>query len=375
MRVGIITITDGQNYGNRLQNYALQTVLHNLGLDVETLQRRTSRDRSFCQNIVFFIKQIVKKVIGRKDTQFARICRGRRFNSFNRKFIVFSSYELCNNVAPKNLSDKYDYFICGSDQIWNARFDIVKEDIKNNLAFFAREEQRIAYAASFGTKDVAYGYENLFRDELKKFKSIGVREEEGKRLVNELCNRKDAKVVIDPTLLLTQEQWKRIEKKPKYIKEGERFIVSYVISDNNKKLNDCIYDISNQFNARIIILDVEFLADDRVLNQDFFCTMPNEFIWLISHAECVLTDSYHASIFSILFHKPFICYKRKATEVGNDMGSRIENLLKMFDLVDFLDDIDEPIKRPRQYDEKNVEFIQERQREIALLFLKDAIGI
>ena len=375
MKVGIVTITDGQNYGNRLQNYALQAVLCDLGLEVETLKRRTSRDKSLFCNIEFFIKQIIKRIVGRKDTQFARLCRKRRFNSFNKEYISFSSYVLHDNVAPRDLSAKYDYFVCGSDQIWNARFDIVKEDIKNNLAFFASEEQRIAYAASFGTKDIANGYEDLFRDELKKFKSIGVREEEGKRIVSELCNRKDVKVVIDPTIMLTQEQWKRIEKKPKYIKEGERFIVSYVISEDNKKLKDYISDIANQYNARIIKLSVEFLADDRVVNRDFFCTMPNEFIWLISHAECVLTDSYHASIFSILFHKPFICYKRKAIEVGNDMGSRIENLLKMFDLVDFIDDIDEPIKKPRQFDEKNVELIQERQRKVALLFLKDAIGI
>ena len=158
-KVGILTITDGANYGNRLQNYAMQAFLTSLDLDVETIQRETPRDKHGIVLLKHLAKQYIKRLIGRKNTDFALRERKRKFSEFNRTYIRFSNTCLSNNQAPEDLKNQYDYFICGSDQIWNANFDVVKCDIKNHLAAFAYPHQRIAFAASFGTNSIAPGFE------------------------------------------------------------------------------------------------------------------------------------------------------------------------------------------------------------------------
>lgn len=371
MKVGILTITDGQNYGNRLQNYAMQEMLKNIGLEVETIQRRTRRDLTGINKMKADMKYAIKRMIGYKCDHYRRI-RKKRFAGFNNKYIKFSQNILKNNIAPDGLNDKYDYFIVGSDQVWNARLEIIKEDIKNHLAFFAEPEKKIAYAASFGTDDVAPEYRNLFSEGLSTYKAIGVREDSGVDIVKKICGRNDATVVLDPTMMLSVEQWRKLERKPKYI-QNQKYIVTYFLGGRGQKLTSYIKEIANEFQAEVINLDIEFLLDNDIEDKNFFTTTPDEFVWLIEHAECVLTDSFHASVFSILFHKPFCTYERIAEEKENNMGSRIQTLLKKFGLLKYYGDIENPILRPQTYDISKINEVLKHERDTSIQFLKKAL--
>ena len=357
MKVAIITITDGANYGNRLQNYALQTVLQKIGLECETIKRSTSRDSSIIRKVGSRGKDILRMVLGKKTNRIYRI-RRKRFEAFNKKHILWSNYTLKKNTAPKGLQDHYQYFICGSDQIWNVKFDVVKEDILNYLAFFARPEQRVSYAASFGTSNIQdERYLKLFTDELPKFKAISVREKTGIDLVNRLAG-KPASLVLDPTMLLAADDWKNGAKKPDYVDSNDSFVVTYFMSGRNAELDAYIDGVKSNFGcSKVINLDMEFIERCRIEDDTVFCTTPDEFLWLISHSSAVLTDSFHATVFALLFHKPFCVFERKAKEAGNNMGSRIETLLSYFELNRFQDDITSPHIIPEKYDYEKVEIV------------------
>lgn len=372
MKVAIITITEGANYGNRLQNFAMQELLLTLGYEVETIQRHTQRDLKGFRRFKVVIKDIVKACIGKKNTTFNYRNRKEKFDAFNSKYIRFSKYSTENNIAPDSLKHSYDYFICGSDQIWNARFEVVKCDIKNHLAAFADPKQRVAFAASFGTNDIAPGYENLFEKELNKFKSIAVREKAGADIINKLIGKKDVEVVSDPTLLIDKEQWVRIEKKPEYINE-DKLLITFFLGGRNQKIQNYINDLASQKNLRVINLENEALNDGDIIDKNVYNTAPDEFIWLIHHADCVLTDSFHASAFSIIFEKPFLVYERIAVEKDNDMSSRIDTLLSKFDLLECRDNIDNPTKIPVKLDYSAVNRQLEIERKKAIDFLKKAL--
>lgn len=372
-KVGILTITDGANYGNRLQNYAMQVFLTSLDLDVETIQRETPRDKHGIVLLKYLVKENIKRLIGRKNTYFALRERKRKFLEFNRKYIKFSNVCLSNNQAPEGLKNQYDYFICGSDQIWNANFDVVKCDIKNHLAAFAYPHQRIAFAASFGTNSIAPGFEEVFQNELSEFKAIAVREDAGKKIVDSVTG-KNATVVLDPTLLLNKNEWIAIEKKAEYI-HGEKYIVTYFLGGRNQRIQSFLQKIAKKENARIINLEIEFIQDGLIEDRDVFLTTPDEFIWLIHHAEYVLTDSFHASVFSIIFQKSFLVYQRIAAEKDNDMSSRIDTLLSKFNLLECRDNIDNPTKLPFKPDYSAVDSQLETERKKAINFLKYALEV
>lgn len=372
-KVGIVTITDGSNYGNRLQNYAMQKLLESIGFQVETIKRKTDRDKLGVGKLIQELKYIVKRVLQIPCDREQRK-RQKRFDIFNDKYISFSPYTLYDNIAPKNFADKYDYFVVGSDQVWNARIEIVKQDIKNYLAFFAHPEQRIAYAASFGTDDILPEFEALYKKELPKYKAISVREISGASIVKELCGRYDTEVVLDPTMMLSAEEWRKIEKKPQYI-EGKKYIVTYFLGGRSHKISSYIDDVAKMYQANIINLEIEFLRDDRINSRKMFETSPDEFVWLIDHAECVLTDSFHATVFSILFQKPFCTFERPIVEEGNRMGSRIETLLGKFGLLEQYDTIENPKQIPAIYELHHIESVLQRERELSMKYLRKAFDL
>lgn len=374
MKVGILTITDGANYGNRLQNYAMQVLLEQIGITAITLTRKTKRDLSRMDKFKDDAKQLVKIAIGKKNTSIAYKKRKKRFDTFNEHYIKFSEEVLQKNIAPKGLEDRFDYFICGSDQVWNTKFPIISDDIQNYLASFARPRQKIAYAASFGTDDISPEYKGYFEAQLRTFKAIGVRENSGAEIVKNICNREDVTVVLDPTMMITVDEWMKIAKKPSYI-EGEKFVLTYFLGGREKKLSDYIKNICIKYDAEDINLDVEFLTDDKISRTDVFCTSPNEFIWLIANAECVLTDSFHACVFSILFQKPFAVFQRRSNEKGNNMGSRIDTLLGRFDLMRYCGDIQQPDVIPSTYDFLHVKSVLNKERLESLNFLYSSLEV
>lgn len=373
MKIAIITITDGQNYGNRLQNYAMQQLLKKVGAEVDTIQRRTSRDIKGIDKVKTDIKHGIKLVLGKSSDKWRRV-RIKRFQEFNKRYICFAETILEKNQAPDDLKEKYDYFVCGSDQVWNAHFDIIQEDLKNYLAFFAAPEQKIAYAASFGTNDIADGYEQVFLKYLSDFKAIGVRENSGVDLVREVCGRRDAEVVLDPTMMLDMHEWRKISRKPENIQDDD-FIVTYFLGGRDGNVGAYIKAVEEKYHCRSHQLDIEFKIDKEILNPKDYVATPDEFVWMIEHAKCVLTDSFHATVFAILFHKPFCVFERNASEAGNNMGSRIETLLDRFGLLKYSGRLENMNVYPGEYDIEKVENVLHAEREKSMDFLKRALEL
>lgn len=373
MKIAINTIMDGANYGNRLQNYALQTVLENMGCDVETLQKTTRRDIKGIKKIRHIGVEIIKKVLG-KNGDWNKRKRYSRFRKFNHKYIKLSKYTIGYGQAPLELNQIYDFFVSGSDQIWNTKFDIIEDDIDNYLCKFASANKRISYAASFGTNELEEKYISLFKSELSKFQRISVREEAGKQIVEKLCGC-EATVVLDPTMLISTRQWLEVASKPSYLEE-EDFIVTYFMSGRNLEIEKYIEKVKKHYNAKNVInLEIEFLGDNEIENKPMYQSDPAEFVWLIANAKCVLTDSFHSTVFSILFHKPFCVFERQAVEMGNDMGSRIDTLLTRFGLEQYKDNIDKPKIVPDEYEVERIEQKLAEERKTSLMFLKGALGV
>lgn len=370
MKIGIITITDGTNYGNRLQNYALQQILLKMGdVEVETIQMDRKQYLGWMGRLLNICKYIIKPIIGKSVSANKRRMI---FDRFNRKYIRFSHYTVPSGTCPQNLGSKYDLFVFGSDQIWNTNFKMISENIDFFLGSFAEANQKVAYAASFGSEKIGQGNKDLFQEQLSSFRAISVRENSGMRLAREFGIEKNVPVVLDPTLMLSGEQWENLAKKPDYI-NAEGFVLTYFLGGENQAIKNHIENRVNDNNSRVINLRVFYRSQMDKENVAVYTTGPEGFLWLIQHAKCVLTDSFHATVFSILFGKAFCVYERRDMLDNQSMRNRIDTLLTMTGLENCYDDIVNPAKIPQEFDRNRVEKIIDEKRKESLQFLYQAI--
>lgn len=351
-KVGIITINDNDNYGNRLQNYAVQETLNNNGVEAITIKNNPTLNskKLYClRTMKFYIHKVINKLKRRKITG-----RERCFEKFN-KNIKFSSKTI--NLYSK-IAQNYDLFFTGSDQVWNPNFARLREV---DLLTFARPEQRIAFSASFGINELSLQYHEQVKKELLKFKAISVRENEGKKICEELTERKDIEVLVDPTMLLTVDEWDKVLKKPEMLKY-DKYILNYFLGELSIDREKEIERIAKENNCEIInILDK---------NSPFYQTGPSEFLYLEKNAFLICTDSFHSCVFAMLYNKPFVVFERKDKNVN--MSSRIETLIEKFKLKNrkFEGEISKE-NLNAEYTEANQ--ILENERKKAFDFLKMAL--
>lgn len=318
-KIGIITIVDNNNYGNRLQNYATVKIYEKFGYIAETLvlnPRRNSAKYLFRAIRMMIIPIKEKYRLKKSDVlTFKRILRFREFNKKNH--ITIKTYPFWN---PKVLRKKYKFFSVGSDQIWNPNLD---HGYGIDFLDFAMPSQRITLSPSFGVDHISPEKQKNYVRGLKKFQYLSVREKSGADLIKSLTGQ-DATVLIDPTMLLSKEEWKQIECKPANVDVDNSYILEYFLGGKNDSTESEISDFAKLHELKRL----------QTLCKDFpelYCTNPGEFIYLIEHAKVVFTDSFHAVVFSIIFGKPFVIYERKNQK---EMGSRIITLLKKVGLED-----------------------------------------
>ena len=368
LRIAIITINDNDNYGNRLQNYALQQYLSN-EFKVEKIDTIWYDPQYSCVSKIdaFTWKGWVKYLINWKNT------RGYLKKSYLKDNIrMYNIGKFTNRISTKfdfkikdNLSEKYDYFIVGSDQVWNPNFWDQKCGHANvRFLKFTSKEKRIAYAASIAIPEIPKDKKQFFKDSLNEMKSISMREKAGADLVKKLTGR-EVPVVVDPTILLTKEEWLKIEMIPEWYK-GEKYILTYflgnpssVIENIAKKNNWEIYNLMDKNNF------------------DLYTSRVENFIYLINHAQLVVTDSFHASVFSILMNTPFLVVNRQ--EIGMaDMTSRIDTLMELFGYQDRYivnGEINLSDEEILHMDFSNVKSIQEREIKRSTEYMKKALNL
>lgn len=296
MKIAISTIQD-VNYGNRLQNYALQTVLAARGHEVESLHK---------------VKPCVLRTVKRA------LCRWRqgipvvRYHSFNKQFIRHSKGVVAVDYCSPGLGDCYDKFVIGSDQVWNPLFGSNgPADYLPGVAF----SKKIAYAASFGVTSLGEAEADVARL-LCDIPFISMREHAGAEIVERLTGR-PVPVVLDPTMLLSPDEWTRVARKPAKVTEGAPFVFKYALGDDVH--NEKIQSIARDMGAKVV--DVR----DRRLRIG-----PSEFVWLAAHAAAVCTDSFHGCVFALLHHKP-LCLFERASKI--DMSSRMDTLCELFGMA------------------------------------------
>ena len=344
-KVGIITITGLGNYGNRLQNYALQQAIEkSTACTCETLVNKSCR-----------IKGYIKKII--MPTHDLLTEREQVFQEFNDKFVHFSDIKI-NNISKDRRILEYDCLVCGSDQIWNSDYP---ENDKANFGYFFENLKTISYAASFGTDSINESKKHRYAKYLKRMKAISVREDKGKELAEQLTGRTDICVHVDPTFLLTAEDWGKVEKRPQ-MDRGEKYILKYFLGEKNSELNQQLEKYAATH--RLQIIDV--ISPD----SPYYNIGPSEFLYLERNAELIVTDSFHSCVFAIIYQRPFIVAERKEKNLQG-MGSRIDTLLKKFCLEDrkYVDgDLENIIYSEIDYNHINK--VLETEKNISFQYLK-----
>lgn len=318
-KIAIVTINDFENIGNRLQNYALQKFLENQRVNVKTI-RNFSKKVGILSRFKSIFGNFYKSLL--RDKKSVRYTNFMKFN----KNINFTFLGINKNNYSKKISNRFDYFIVGSDQVWNPNHGRLSDiDVLKGI----ESNKRISYAASFGVDSLSKSEEEKVKKEIEKFKCISVREIKGKEILSNILKDKDIFVNADPTLLLSQNEWCEIMKRPiNMIKD--RYVLNFFLGQKSGDTENKIYDFAKENNCKVIdMLDKK---------SDFYTCGPSEFIYLIKNAFMVFTDSFHATVFSIIFEKNFIVFDR--VDSHKNMNSRIDYLLTLFDLAERKNNID-----------------------------------
>lgn len=318
MKKILLVTLQGDNLGNRLQNYALQETLKKLNYEVYTPYTEIIEFNSTKKRIKNYIKYILACLnIEKYKPIRIRLGRIKRFKQFDNQYIdnrIKTNYK----EAFKQDWNKYDYAITGSDQVWHKWTDDLYE-LPFYYLEFVPKEKRTSYAASFGFDKFNDRDKETHIKGLLEMCSISVREESGAKLIKNTIN-KDVPVVLDPTLLLSKNEWMKIAKEPIEAPK-EKYILVYMLGEITKEYRKKLELLSKERNLKII----------NIFNQDdykHYLTTPDEFIWYVNNAEIIFTDSFHACVFSIIFHKNFIPLHR-VQEGFKDMFGRIETLLSI----------------------------------------------
>lgn len=373
-KIAIVTLNGYFNYGNRLQNYALQETIKDLGFSVETIINEDANHSEIAlkdrmKNLTSFpIAEIYNKIkikilleMNNKELTKSKEIRTKIFKEFTHDCINETSYTISQKKIPQHLSDKYDYFITGSDQVWNPNYNYGSPI---NFLTFAEKKKRIAYSPSFGVSEIETEYIKNYKKWISGIYKLSVREDDGARIIKELTGR-EAPVLVDPTLLLTKEKWLSISKtannKPKV-----KYLLTYFLGGIPKVHKQQIDNISKKYDLETINLgDIE--------EKETYRTGPREFIDYINSCSVFCTDSFHGVAFSILMKKPFIVYDRMGGSLS--MFSRINTLLEIFNLNSRKNgnlDINEDVF---DIDYSNVSYILEIEHKKAMDYLKDALDI
>lgn len=363
-RVLILTHALHNNYGGLLQAFALQKTVKKLGFQVVTNNCYLKRKRSVCKMCLNLAKRIVKMLLGysllTKEKQ-------KTISQNTQKFIdKFIETQHIENLTD-DIADEFDIILVGSDQVFRKAYvDVTQyflQSLKNR-----DDKTKIAYAASFGTDDLSEWTQNeieICKTLAPKFQAISVREYSGVGIFKKYFETK-AELVLDPTLLLEKEDYlETIDSKDS--DEKCNILMCYVLDKTPEKTH-----IINQIKEQIGLNLLEIMPED-VFNKKTKditkCIYPSVSKWLAGFrdASFVITDSFHGTVFSIIFNKPFVCIANKERGL-----SRFTSLLKIFGLEDRLifssQDLSEKIFENIDYDKLNA--IKHNWQEKSFEFLK-----
>lgn len=314
MLIKIITCHYAYNYGAVLQTYALCKYLNDLGNQAEVINYRPWYYKGSTKT-TNKLKLLLRKLVRIPDN----IKSEKVFYSFLKQYIPMTDeYKTYSDLVEGNL--KADLFIAGSDQIWNLNLPNGIDD-----AFylkFVNAGKKAAYAASLGMDSITDEQKRYLKKKLAMFDYISVRELSTKIQFDE-GNITRAEVVMDPVYLLNREEWITLMKRPKHFLK-DKYIMVYAFN-RQKEIFDFSKRLGKKYGYKVI--SVNTFWEDRLWGLDYYYwnCKPEEFLYLLYHAECIVTNSFHGLSFSLIFNKPVILFDK------DDKGN-----LRMNDLINNL---------------------------------------
>lgn len=366
MKVGLLTVHCSKNPGASLQAHALAKKISELGGDVEII--------NYCPQ--FFLdpmdpmkrkswsakEKLKAVVIGR-----AQLKRYKLFQEFNQRYLPAISVRYDTPDDLKAAEMAFDVYLCGSDQIWNP------ENVSNDTSFFfdyvpQNKAVLASYAASIGQDNLSVRDQEWIRKGIERFDYISIREKSGVTLARKLLNSDRIVQSIDPTLLFPGDYWRGMTQEPDE-NLPEKYILYYPIQ-NTAFSYDVIEQLKKETGLRCIALDGGVKKNPHA-NMQIRSYGPCEFLWLIDHAEYVITNSFHGTVLSLLMNKRIISYRHSTR------NSRIESILGLLNLneiqINDLEDLKEIDWKRIARKEKMIDELLKEERRSAEDYLRSVL--
>ncbi|MFC6334893.1 polysaccharide pyruvyl transferase family protein [Paenibacillus septentrionalis] len=325
MKIAILTLNGYENYGNRLQNYALERILSQFGEVVTLFQHRgnyainqknfLSLYNQFSYKSKAELLDTIKKEIVIKDGADAKITRFLNFKVFSEKHLNEVYYLINEDMVLENIYSDFDYFVVGSDQVWNP---VWQKGNYNCLLPFDTKAKKISISASFGVDNLG-DKKDWYKQYLSLFDYITVREYKGIEILAGLGI--ESELCLDPTLLLPTEHWK---SKLLDVVEDKKYIILYFLGGVQA---DSLVELISQINKNNEYKIINF---NDIKDSVYYSMDPFQFISYINSAELILTDSFHGLVFANIFNTPYIIFERSSSLPN--MNSRIETMDILFNV-------------------------------------------
>ena len=311
-KIAIVTFQRTCNYGAALQCYALKKKLEKKNNEVSVIDYRNEH----IEKEYKIFKGSVKDIVFLKNN----LKNIRNFKKFNKKLNFSKEYYEVNEF--KKNTEKFDIYITGSDQVWNPDITGGLDDVYS--LNFRNNAKRVSYAASIGIDEIPNNLKSIYKEKLSNLDLISVREENAKNELENIIQNKKINVVLDPTLLLTKDDWKELAGDRKI---KDKYLLVYSLKED-ERLIKLANDMAKKTNLRI----VHFRKSNKKYKENNPINLstvgPDDFVNAIMYADIVLTNSFHGTAFSIVLNKDFYCFLPKGT------SSRVKNLLKIVKLED-----------------------------------------
>ena len=357
-RVGIVSCYFKNNYGSMLQAYATKKILDANNIPNETINIdgnidfKNGKKKYYLSQILNF--KFIKSKMGMIKMKFdIKInkklgknvaIRNNKYKEFRKEINLSRSSNTYNDLT-KLAKERYSDVIVGSDQLW-LPVNIVADYY--TLNWVPDNINKVSYSTSFGVSNIPNKYYDLYRNFLKKIKHLSVREDTGVKIIKKITNI-DANLVCDPTILLTKEEWDTVAVKQRLI--NEKYILCYFLGKNIEH-RKFVERLKEKTGYKIVSINH---ADEYVKYSDKFCDIapydigPREWINLVKNAEIVCTDSFHGTVFSLIYNKIFYNFRRYNSRSNASTNSRIDSLLNIVEvnnerILTGLEDIDEVLK-------------------------------
>lgn len=329
-KIGIATVYTGFNYGSALQAFATKKLLENMGYSAELLKLGGSiipgRDVRIKKTAVVLIRSALHSGGLKSLKNYGDSIKKPLSSESRALFNHFTDFYLQpETVSYKKLkkdakSDKYEAFICGSDQVWNSAVFYVDPFY---YLRFAPENKRIAFAPSFGRDFVPEYNKKKIKKYLSGIQHKSVREVSGETIIKDLTGA-SSEVLVDPTLALDANEWST------YLKLNdicdEKYLLAYFLDEPSEKAKKVINEISEKYGLKVIGLPYD--TGDLSWGKNIEDAGPREFAQLVKNASFVCTDSFHGTAFSLNFNIPFYTFERNYGNAGKQ-SARIQSILQL----------------------------------------------